>query len=228
MRTLLGENDRSDEDYAVRFSDHIVQWCNDNHALAVARRRMEKYGESMSPAALRCNITYVQLAYCLNSFRDKPLEELLDWDEQDNSPDFGWPELFFAAGLVLHNEESVRWHELVSTIHGMSGSFKAEVVAIFEHYAGRNLFENPKSAGVITNQLKRGMRIKLRNGWEALVVEECKENILEAKVFGDFTETGSIYAHDVVAVQIDGSWVEVKMTEAQRRFHDELSRFYGR
>jgi len=182
----------------------------------------------LSPAALRCNITYVQLAYRLNSFRDKPLEELLDWDDRDNPPYFGWPELFFAAGLLLHNEESFNWHEMVSAIHGMSGPFRENVTTTFEHYAGKKLFTESGGAQLRTDQLRKGMRIKLRNGWEALVVEECKENILEAKVFGDFTETGSIYAHDVVAVQIDGSWVEVKMTEAQRRFHGELSRFYGR
>jgi hypothetical protein len=50
-----------------------------------------------------------------------------------------------------------------------------------------------------TNDLKKGTRILLRNGWEAVLVDNLKGTIRYAEVFGDYTETGSIYAHDIIA-----------------------------
>jgi hypothetical protein len=60
----------------------------------------------------------------------------------------------------------------------------------------------------------------MRNGWEAIIVEECDGNTLIAKVFGAFTETGSIYAHNIVATEVDGKWLDVEMTEEQERLYN--------
>ena len=81
------------------------------------------------------------------------------------------------------------------------------------------------SRSVRTDQLKKGVRIRLRNGWEAIVVEECNGNTLIAKVFGLFTETGSVYAHNIVAAEVNGKWVEVEMNEEQTQFHKEVEPF---
>lgn len=75
------------------------------------------------------------------------------------------------------------------------------------------------------SQLEKGMRLKLRSGWEAVVVKKCDGNILTAEVFGGFTETGSIYAHDVVAALVDGQWVQVGLDEEQTLFSEEISSF---
>jgi hypothetical protein len=77
-----------------------------------------------------------------------------------------------------------------------------------------------------TDQLKKGARVRMRNGLEAIVVKECDGNTLIAKVFGAFTETGSVYAHNIVAAEVDGQWVEVEMTEEQARFYREVKPFF--
>jgi hypothetical protein len=86
-----------------------------------------------------------------------------------------------------------------------------------EHYAGTK---------IRTGQLKKGARVRMRNGLEAIVVKECEGNTLIAKVFGAFTETGSIYAHNIVSTEVDGQWIEVEMTEEQARFHKEVKPFF--
>jgi hypothetical protein len=71
-----------------------------------------------------------------------------------------------------------------------------------------------------TNDLKKGMRIVLRNGWEATIEDNRKGNIRMATVEGHYTETGSIYAHDIAAVLIDNKWVRLEYTEAQMKLRD--------
>lgn len=69
-----------------------------------------------------------------------------------------------------------------------------------------------------TNDLKKGTRVKLRNGWEADIFDNAKGNTRMAKVYGFETEIGSVYSHDIVAAQspIDGkSWMTVEHTPAQ-------------
>jgi|TARA_R110000824_G_scaffold140404_5_gene306294 hypothetical protein len=50
-----------------------------------------------------------------------------------------------------------------------------------------------------TNELKKGARVQLRNGWQAIIWDNKKGNTRMAKVFGQYEELGSVYAHDVVA-----------------------------
>jgi hypothetical protein len=82
------------------------------------------------------------------------------------------------------------------------------------------------------NQLAKGTRVRLRNGWEAEMVS-VRGNTPVAKVFGDYTETGSVYAHDIVAALIPArfedadtltvaggtlqcdKWVQIEHTPAQ-------------
>ncbi len=47
-----------------------------------------------------------------------------------------------------------------------------------------------------TNDLKRGSYVLLRNGWEAEIADNMKGNTRLATVFGEFTETGSVYARN--------------------------------
>lgn len=75
-----------------------------------------------------------------------------------------------------------------------------------------------------TNDLKRGSRIKLACGWEAEIADNMKGNTRMATVFGDFTETGSVYAHDIVAVKIADDWHPVEHTEQQLKLKNQLQR----
>ena len=54
-----------------------------------------------------------------------------------------------------------------------------------------------------TNKLKKGTRVVLRNGWEAVLEDNKRGSIRMATVEGFYTEMGSIYAHDI-AGYLDG------------------------
>ena len=50
---------------------------------------------------------------------------------------------------------------------------------------------------MLTNDLKKGDRVQLRNGWYATILDNKKGNTRVACVEGDFTESGSVYSHDI-------------------------------
>lgn len=67
-----------------------------------------------------------------------------------------------------------------------------------------------------TNDLKKGTRIKLANGWEADIMDNMKGNTRLARVFGYADECGSIYAHDIVAYKVNDEWrTDIEYTPAQ-------------
>ncbi len=67
-----------------------------------------------------------------------------------------------------------------------------------------------------TNDLKKGTRVKLNNGWEADLVDNRRGNTRDAKVYGDYTETGSVYSHDMVEYKdANGDWQPIEHTKAQ-------------
>ena len=69
-----------------------------------------------------------------------------------------------------------------------------------------------------TNDIKKGTRLKLRNGWEADMYDNVKGNIRMAKVYGIYTEIGSVYSHDIVAYKDEnGEWQDVEHTQAQHK-----------
>jgi len=49
-----------------------------------------------------------------------------------------------------------------------------------------------------TNELKKGMRIQLANGWKGTMADNMKGNTRLVEVEGIYTETGSVYSHDIV------------------------------
>lgn len=48
-----------------------------------------------------------------------------------------------------------------------------------------------------TNDLKKGDRVRLRNGWMATVMDNRKGNRRCLEVEGHFTEMGDVYSHDI-------------------------------
>ena len=59
-----------------------------------------------------------------------------------------------------------------------------------------------------TNDLKKGARVLLRNGWKATVADNAKGNTRMCEVEGDFTEIGSVYSHDIVRDLTTGERIE--------------------
>ena len=72
-----------------------------------------------------------------------------------------------------------------------------------------------------TNEIRKGARVQLRNGWEADMMDNAKGNTRLAMVFGFEREAGSVYSHDIVRVQVKNdspngyNWVKVEHTPAQ-------------
>lgn len=82
---------------------------------------------------------------------------------------------------------------------------------------------------MLTNELKKGDKVMLRNGWKADIVDNGRGNIRYAKVYGDFTEIGSIYAWDI-AYKIDektGETIAIELTEKQRKDRRLAEGFFG-
>jgi hypothetical protein len=67
-----------------------------------------------------------------------------------------------------------------------------------------------------TNELKKGTRVQLRNGWYATLLDNKRGNIRDAMVEGFYTEAGSVYSHDIMQYQdANGKWNNVEHTESQ-------------
>ena len=66
-----------------------------------------------------------------------------------------------------------------------------------------------------TNEIKKGTRFLLKNGWFATMADNRKGNIRMATVEGDYTETGSVYAHDIVKVLVGEAWQPITLNKKQ-------------
>ncbi len=77
-----------------------------------------------------------------------------------------------------------------------------------------------------TNDLKKGDRVCLRNGWYATMKDNKKGNIRCATVEGYETETGDIYAHDIQYAVIDGRHELIEYTPAQLSLKKKVESFF--
>lgn len=68
-----------------------------------------------------------------------------------------------------------------------------------------------------TNELKKGARVSLRNGWFATIADNMKGNTRLAEVEGYYTEIGSVYSHDIVLAHTADGIVEIEHTPAQKK-----------
>jgi hypothetical protein len=75
---------------------------------------------------------------------------------------------------------------------------------------------------VKTNDLKKGTRVRLANGWYATIQDNARGNTRMATVEGMVTETGSVYAHDIVEAEIAESWVVVTHTPQQEKMRNAV------
>lgn len=82
-----------------------------------------------------------------------------------------------------------------------------------------------------TNELKKGQRVKLRNGWLADIADNMRGNRRMAKVYGHFTETGSVYAHDIMQYESRSgdfvTWNDVEHTKPQLKLKQQVEEFMG-
>lgn len=77
---------------------------------------------------------------------------------------------------------------------------------------------------MLTNALKKGDRVQLRNGWMATVFDNARGNTRMCEVEGFCTEIGSVYSHDIVLFYpTSGSAVNVKHTEKQMNLREQVA-----
>ena len=76
-----------------------------------------------------------------------------------------------------------------------------------------------------TNDIKKGMRILLSQGWEGTMKDNLRGKIRMVEVEGIYTEIGSVYAHDIVGVLdvANAQWVKIEHTPAQLKLKQQLA-----
>jgi hypothetical protein len=78
-----------------------------------------------------------------------------------------------------------------------------------------------------TNDLKKGDRVQLRNGWYATVEDNLKGNTRLLTVEGFSKEMGSVYSHDIVLkVNASGINEAIEHTEAQIKLRDAVKSIF--
>lgn len=78
-----------------------------------------------------------------------------------------------------------------------------------------------------TADIKKGMRIVLDNGWYATMKDNGRGTTRVAEVEGFYTETGSIYSHDIVAVQTPTGWEAVVHTDKELKCKEMNEAIFG-
>lgn len=77
------------------------------------------------------------------------------------------------------------------------------------------------------NDIKKGMRLHLKSGFAATMVDNKKGMIRTADVEGVYREIGSIYAHDIYVVlnPTTGQWEAPEFTPEQEKQSKKIRRF---
>jgi len=64
------------------------------------------------------------------------------------------------------------------------------------------------------NELKKGSKVILKNGWNATIMDNAKGQTRMCLVEGFYTELGSVYSTDIAKVFVEGQLVLVEHSEA--------------
>ena len=81
-----------------------------------------------------------------------------------------------------------------------------------------------------TNEIKKGMKIKsvqLGVPVTGIMMDNLKGNTRMIKTNGSevgmFDSTGSVYAYDIILVEVDGVWLNIEHTEKQLKLKQSLA-----
>jgi len=78
-----------------------------------------------------------------------------------------------------------------------------------------------------TNDIKKGMRVQLFNGWYGTMMDNAKGNTRTVDVEGTYREIGSVYSHDIAAVFVNGQMTRVEHTPAQLKCKQMNAALFG-
>jgi hypothetical protein len=68
-----------------------------------------------------------------------------------------------------------------------------------------------------TNDLKKGARVILNNGWVAELADNRRGSIRTCIVYGFYTETGSVYAWDMNRLEDNSHLIELTPAQIKDR-----------
>jgi hypothetical protein len=81
---------------------------------------------------------------------------------------------------------------------------------------------------MLTNELRKGARVQLRNGWFGTVADNARGTIRMVDVEGIYREIGSVYSHDIIRAQPKGgAWEDVQHTPAQLKLRHTVEALEG-
>ena len=65
------------------------------------------------------------------------------------------------------------------------------------------------------NDLKKGAMVLISSGVKAELMDNKKGNVRDVKVFGLYTETGTVYSHDIIAYEVHQNNADVWNTDIE-------------
>ena len=78
-----------------------------------------------------------------------------------------------------------------------------------------------------TSEIKKGMRILLSNGWYGTMMDNMRGTTRLAEVEGFYTEMGSVYSYDIVAVEVNGQFQKVDYTEKELKLKKSVAEYFS-
>lgn len=78
-------------------------------------------------------------------------------------------------------------------------------------------------ATIASNDVKKGARILLSNGWFGTMMDNRRGTIRLAEVEGYCTDIGSVYAHDIAWAKIGDAWCKVVPPKASAALQRQLA-----
>jgi len=68
---------------------------------------------------------------------------------------------------------------------------------------------------MLSNELKKGMHVQLKNGWFGVMMDNARGNIRMVEVDGYCKEIGSVYVWDIDAMCDTSPACKIELTEKQ-------------
>ena len=78
-----------------------------------------------------------------------------------------------------------------------------------------------------TADIKKGMRVRLDNGWYGTMKDNMRGTTRVVEVEGFYTETGSVYSHDIVVALTDTGWEAVVHTDKELKCKEMNKAIFG-
>jgi hypothetical protein len=80
-----------------------------------------------------------------------------------------------------------------------------------------------------TADIKKGMRVRMDNGWYGTMKDNMRGTTRVVEVEGFYTETGSVYSHDIVLALpvIGGIWEIIEHTAKELQLKEMTEKLFA-